>query len=132
MQHQTLFQRTTTAAALVAILTIGISATDLTARAQSVETATVIVMATPDPEGVEALKKYVAAVGPLLKKSGAKLVKNLQIQDELVGDAGYASVGVADFPSMTAASDFFASDEYQALIPLRGKAFSQFDVVVGK
>ena len=119
---------------LALMLSTALAATSLLAEdkhAYASDSVTVLVLATPSPDGGEALQQYVAALGPIAKASGLKLVKNLTINGDVVGNAGYGVAGVAEFASKEAVDDFFFGDAYQAIVPLRDKAFSKFHVIVG-
>lgn len=103
-----------------------------TTNAQSSESVSIVVLATPSPDGGEARQKYVAALGPLTKAAGFNIVTNLLIQENVVGESGFALTAVAEAESAEAARAFFSSDAYQAIVPFRDKGFSKFFVMIGK
>jgi len=89
---------------------------------------TLIVTSTPNPKEQEALKKYVAAVMPLLLDLGGTLVKRSMITDTYSGKKHFTFLLIMDFPSKLALINMFDSDTYKALIPVRDKGFENINI----
>lgn len=89
---------------------------------------TLVVTARPNPDAMDSVKEYLGGVQPLLMKAGGQVVKRLQVQDVLSGDAGYRMVLVMDFPDEGALREMLISDAYRALVPHRDRGFSAMDI----
>ena len=73
-----------------------------------------------DPELFE---RYVERAGVLMKDRGVEVVSRGRYVTSLAGQDLQPAVGaVFRYPDMEAATSFFASEAYLALIPLRNKA----------
>ena len=95
------------------------------------ERATLVVTATPDPQEMEAVQSYLKDVMPLFVGAGGKLVKRLKVTSVLNGRKS-GMVMVMDFDSAEIISNLFSSPEYQALIPIRDKGFSETNIVIAE
>lgn len=95
------------------------------------ETATLVVTATPNPDEMEAVQAYLAGVMPLLTGAGGHVVKRLKIAKTINGTPS-GMILVMDFPSAQAVTDLFASDAYAALVPTRDKGFKAMNILVGQ
>ena len=93
---------------------------------------TVVVLATPSADGAEARKEYSEKVNPLGKEAGVKIIKGISVQGALAGNPGYKAVFLLGFATEKAAKDFFSSDKYRALIPLRDAGYDQYDALIGQ
>lgn len=83
-------------------------------------TAFFIVTATvKDPQKYQA---YAQGVGPTLSAFGGKALRRGKAARALSGDLDHQSVVIVEFPDVAALDAWYASDEYQALIPLRTEA----------
>ena len=92
--------------------------------------ATLLVTGTPAEGQDEARGRYLQGTLPLLMGAGGKPVKRLRVTNTLAGSSGAAIALVMDFPSADAIANVFASDEYQALLADRDKAFSALEILV--
>ncbi len=92
---------------------------------------TLIVTATPNPSEPQAMQGYLKGVLPLLMSAGGAIIKRVKITDVIDGDRSYGMVLVMNFDSKEKVSAMFASDEYQALVPIRHRGFSSITIVLG-
>jgi len=67
-------------------------------------------------------KEYGAAAGPTVAAFGGKLVIKGMADRALVGNHGYDAIGIIRFPDMDSLNNWYSSDAYQAIIPLRNEA----------
>ena len=88
---------------------------------------TLVVTATPNPGEMESVQGYLQGVMPLLMGAGGNLVKRLKVEENINGNP-VGMVLVMDFDSPDAITEMFDSDEYQALIPVRDKGFTQMNI----
>jgi len=70
----------------------------------------------------EAYQTYAQSVGPTLAPFGGKAVLRGKADGALAGQLNHQSVGIIEFPDIDAVKAWYASDAYQALIPLRTRA----------
>ena len=91
------------------------------------EACTLIATAIPNAENVGDMKTYVEKANPLFEALGASAAKRMKVGEVINGD-GMAIVLVQDFPDKEKLSAMFASDEYQALIPNRDRAFKSMNI----
>jgi len=74
----------------------------------------------------EGYKSYVAAVTPLVAKFGGSYLVRGGMAIVKEGEAPAGRVVILEFPSLAAAEAFYASPEYQAILPIRlGSATSR-------
>lgn len=71
---------------------------------------------------VEKYKQYGSKAGPTFAEYGGKLVTKGKTQEALDGKADYDVVAVVSFPDMEKLNEWYHSDAYQQLIPLRNQA----------
>ena len=91
---------------------------------------TLIVTGTPAVDQDEARGRYLQGVLPILITAGGKPVKRLRVTNTITGENGTAIALVMDFENAEAITDVFASDDYQALVADRDKAFSKLEILV--
>ncbi|MFQ3245010.1 MAG: hypothetical protein ACJAYF_000396 [Arenicella sp.] len=72
------------------------------------------------PTDIDSLKKYSEAAGPTLEKYNGKFLAKGPIET-LTGDDHSKMKIILEFPDQDSANNWYKSDEYQALIPLRDK-----------
>jgi uncharacterized protein (DUF1330 family) len=72
--------------------------------------------------GRERYAEYGAAVTPLLEKAGARVVYLGEPAQPLLGDGGWDSVLLVEYPTRQTFLDMIASPEYQAIGHLRTEA----------
>ena len=90
---------------------------------------TLVVTAVPNPKEMAAVQEYLQGVMPLFLGAGGKLVKRLRVEQAIHGRPA-GMVLVMDFDSGEAVSEIFKSDEYQALVPVRDRGFSETNVLL--
>ncbi|MFT5682313.1 MAG: hypothetical protein ACI8RZ_003231 [Myxococcota bacterium] len=91
------------------------------------KTCTLIVTAIPNPENMADVKAYQQGAGPLFAPLGGGTANRMKVSEVLHGD-GAAIVLVQEFPDEEKLSAVFASDEYQALIPVRSRGFKSINI----
>jgi uncharacterized protein (DUF1330 family) len=67
-------------------------------------------------------QEYAQKAGATFGAHGGELVLRGAVTGALAGTRDHQSVGIVKFPSAEALSAWYASPEYQALIPLRDEA----------
>ncbi len=90
-----------------------------------------VTAAAPNPDNTDDLATYQQAAGPLAAKHGAQPVAQLPLASHPVGDTPAAFVAVARFPSSEAVDTFFQDDDYLAIVDVRDRSMSAFNVYVG-
>lgn len=70
----------------------------------------------------DAYQTYVQSVGPTLAPFGGKALLRGKADCALVGELTHQTVGIIEFPDLEAVKSWYASDAYQALVPLRNRA----------
>ena len=70
----------------------------------------------------ELWQQYVAGVGESLAPFESKVIFRGQLDKVLAGQHAHDLVVVIEFPDQSTLDDWFNSDKYQSLIPLRNKA----------
>ena len=70
----------------------------------------------------ELWQQYVAGVGESLAPFESRVVFRGQLDKVLAGRHAHDLVVVIEFPDQSTLDDWFNSDKYQSLIPLRNKA----------
>lgn len=94
--------------------------------------ALVFVTATPNPEGQTEMQEYLQRVLPLLMAAGGTLLGRGAVQSVVEGNPNYKLAMAMAFDSGEAAQAVFASDDYQALKPIRDRGFRQIDIAITK
>jgi len=72
------------------------------------------------PKDINSLKEYSEAAGPIVEKYNGKFIAKGGIES-LTGGEHHKMKVILEFPDQKSASDWYSSDEYQALIPIRNK-----------
>lgn len=93
--------------------------------------ATLVVTALPNPAEMASVQAYLKGVMPLLMGAGGKLVRRLKTTAVIHGRPAGMTL-VMDFPSAEAIEALFASDAYQALVPVRDTGFSEMSILVAQ
>ncbi len=75
-----------------------------------------------DVEDAEAYKRYQAAVPKVIERHGGRFIVRGGAVEVLEGEAPAGRIVVIEFPSKAAVEAFYASPEYQEIIPLRQAA----------
>ena len=94
--------------------------------------ATLVVLAIPNPAARDAEREYLAGVLPMLERAGGRDARRLRVDGILAGNADYSRLLVMEFPSAEMLRALFESAEYQALVPLRNRAFVRIDMLVAQ
>lgn len=93
-------------------------------------TVTVVAMVSMNDDEPMALAEYFRVTGPLLEKAGATIKKNFTINEVVVGHRPAKTVFIVEYPNKAAVDMVFNSPEYQAVIPSRDLAFSEYSVTI--
>jgi uncharacterized protein (DUF1330 family) len=91
---------------------------------------TLVATGTPNPEGMGEMKQYIDAAGPIFARHGGEPVYRGKSSKALAGNVTFAMIMVMKFESEASLEAALASDEYQAILPLRAKGFKHMDFVV--
>lgn len=83
-----------------------------------------IVEATPNPAESEAFDTYISNAPKITQSYGGVPVANYNVEAALDGEDKPAVFAVLSFPSREAIESLFSDAEYQALVPVRDRAFS--------
>ncbi len=94
------------------------------------DSALVFVTAIPDPADQPAMQEYLQRVLPLLMAAGGNLLGRGTVQHVVEGSGDFKMAMAMSFESIDAAQAVFASDEYQALKPVRDRGFKQIDIAI--
>jgi uncharacterized protein (DUF1330 family) len=70
----------------------------------------------------EKFQEYASSTGPTLTPFGGELLKRGKAVSTLAGSSDHQMVGIIAFPDIDALDNWYQSDAYQALIPLRDSA----------
>lgn len=76
----------------------------------------------------KALKQYVKGLMPLLSALGGAIAQNGLFGKSYRPEKSFTFLFMMDMPNKQAAIDLLESENYQKLIPLRDKAFSQLNI----
>lgn len=90
----------------------------------------VIAFVTINEDNPLALAKYLETTTPLLEDAGAEIVQRFLVSEVVVGHKPAQSVVIVNYPSREAVDRVFKSAAYEALIPIRDKAFSEYHVSI--
>lgn len=86
----------------------------------------------PNPDNPEALAEYGEKTPVILKKFGGNPVSKRVVKEVICGAISPKSIITIEFPSEEKIYEFLNSDEYQAMIPIRDKAFSEANLIVAE
>ena len=95
----------------------------------TVEKATLVVTAVPNPNEMASVQEYLHGVLPLLMGAGGTPVKRLKV-DEVINGKPSGMVLVMDFDSPDAVTNMFASPDYAALLPVRDRGFTEMNILL--
>lgn len=93
-------------------------------------TVQLIVLATRRPNSDEDYDAYLSVAGPLMMAAGGVFAATYGKLDDVVGLNGVEQTIIVDFPDEAAVRSLFDSPEYQAVAPLRDKAFDQLNMIL--
>ncbi len=88
----------------------------------------VVILATPNPAHSQEAAQYSEKVKPLLADGNVNVVFRGPVAQTLAGTAAPQIVLVLEYESSGHALEFFDTEAYQALLPLRRKGFSRMDI----
>lgn len=91
---------------------------------------TVMAMVTFNDDEPLALAEYLRVTGPLLERAGAKITKTFDINEVVVGHRPAKKVFIVEYPDKASVDQVFQSAEYQAVIPSRDLAFSDYSITI--
>ena len=74
------------------------------------------------PRAAEKLADYSAAAAPTVAAFGGEFIHRGKFVSSLAGSGTPHGLGIIRFPDVDAAKNWFASPEYQAIVPLREAA----------
>jgi len=97
------------------------------------ETCTLVATAipNPNPENAADMQTYMQKVTPLLMALEGGPPRRMKVS-EVVNGEGTGIVMLMDFPSREKLSALFASEEYQALIPVRDRGFKSMNIWIAQ
>jgi len=95
------------------------------------EQTLLIVNASVNPNEKEALSTYLDKAGTLFAKAGGKPLGRFKITEHLKGNHTPQMVAVMQFPNSQVIKNVFDSAEYETLIPIRNKAFTELNLFIG-
>ncbi|WP_323766726.1 DUF1330 domain-containing protein [Antarctobacter sp.] len=90
----------------------------------------VIACLTVNPDHDDDYQTYISAAMPLLEKVGGQLSQQFPVGDVVVGKKVAETIMVVEYPDIAAVHALFESQEYQALIPVRDRAFSTYNISI--
>lgn len=79
---------------------------------------------------LDALAAYLEGSLPILESAGAKIVQRFELTEPILGKSTSRAIVIVEYPNREAIDEVFASKAYRALIPIRDRAFSSYDVSV--
>jgi uncharacterized protein (DUF1330 family) len=88
----------------------------------------VIILSKKAEDGAEAFQEYLEGVTPLFAAASLNVNFRGAFSDGLAGSDFPENVLLLDFGSKEAAQEFFGSEAYQALVPVRDRAFSSLKI----
>ncbi len=91
-----------------------------------------VALGTLNPAEADAYQSYAGTAGPLLKEAGGRPRARMKVLEHLVGDPAPKTVMMMEFDSADAIRDVLASPAYQALVPLRDRAFTRFSFFIAE
>lgn len=93
-------------------------------------TVYVIACLSVNPDANDDYQTYLSVALPLMEKVGGKVTQQFPVGDVVVGDKVAESIMVVEYPNLAAIDALFQSDEYKAIIPVRDRAFSTYNVSI--
>ena len=91
---------------------------------------TVVALVTVNDNEPWALGEYFRVTGPLLERAGAEIVQRFTVNEVVVGHRPAKTVVIVKYPDRAAVESVFGSAEYQAIKPIRDRAFSDYHVSI--
>lgn len=93
-------------------------------------TVNVVALLTTNDNEPQALAHYFSVALPLLEKVGAKILQRYAVSEVVIGREPAKSVLIVEYPDRAAVDAVFASADYEALKPIRDRAFLEYSVSV--
>ncbi len=94
--------------------------------------AVFVALGVPAPAEAEAYQSYAGQAGPLLKQAGGRPRARMKVLEHLVGEPAPMTVMMMEFDSAETIRDVLAGPAYQALVPLRDRAFTRFSFFIAE
>ena len=94
--------------------------------------AKLIVTAQLNPNGTEALSKYLEGMKALNEKAEAKPLAKYEINATIIGSSKLSYVAVMEFPNEESIHQLFSSEDYKNLLSYREQAFIKVDAFISK
>ncbi len=91
-------------------------------------TVTVIALVTINEHEPLALACYLKVTEPLMKRAKAIIISRFPLSEVVVGSQAAKTLIIVEYPSPEAVNLVFQSDEYKAVIPVRDRAFSSYNI----
>lgn len=93
-------------------------------------TITVLATITFEDGQNEALTTYLEVTAPLLERAKAQVMQMFDLKEAIVGNGPAKRLIVVEYPDRASVDLVFNSPEYKAIIPIRDKAFSTYEVTI--
>lgn len=77
-----------------------------------------------------ALAQYMATTDLLMRAAGARIKSRFRVTEGVVGKVPAQTMIIVEYPDRTAIGQVFESAEYQAIRPIRDRAFLKYQVSV--
>lgn len=90
----------------------------------------VVACLSPNPQETDAMAAYFEVALSLISKAGGKVIQDYNIDQAIIGPKPADKVLIVEYPDLATLNAVFQSDAYQAVIPHREKAFTQYSVSV--
>ncbi|MFZ6013487.1 MAG: DUF1330 domain-containing protein [Bacteroidota bacterium] len=94
--------------------------------------AKLIVTALLNPNGAEALNKYLEGMKVLNERAQGKPLAKYEVNETLIGSSKLTYVAIIEFPNESSIHQLFASDDYQKIVNFRNKAFEKVEAFISK
>ena len=91
---------------------------------------TVVALVTVNDNEPWALGEYFRVTGPLLERAGAEIVQRFAVTEVVVGHRPAKTVVIVKYPDRAAVESVFGSPEYEAIKPMRDRAFLDYHVSI--
>lgn len=94
--------------------------------------ATMIVLASNNPNETEAAQAYSNGVKPILKHYAAEVIERYNISEQVLGEQALNTNLLVKFDSAETIKQFLSSEAYEALIPLRNQGFTNMQIYIAE
>ena len=83
-----------------------------------------------NPDETDALEEYFRVANSLIDRSGAKVLKKLEIGDPIIGEKISEIIMIVEYPDHYAIERMLNSIEYRNVIPIRDRAFRKYNLCI--